>query len=72
MMGNYTEMNTNKIKVKYISDIKSIFFEREKVYEAYILNDYPKLKAFAFYFSEQEIDEEGYFVLPSDRFEIVQ
>jgi hypothetical protein len=58
-------------KVRCISDDKSIFFKKGEIYDAFI----PKCnggKGFiAFYFSEQEMDEAGFYALPANRFEII-
>ncbi len=67
-------MNTesfDKCRVRYIADEKSIFFKKGKEYDGYI----PKCdggKGFiAFYFSDQEMDEAGFYALPANRFEII-
>lgn len=57
-------------KVKYISDKKSIFFEKGKVYEAYLPKDNKSGKFYAFHI--EDIDEPGDYALPSSRFEMVE
>lgn len=61
-----------KCKARYISDKTSIFFEKGKIYDAFI----PKCDGgnglLAFYFSESEMAEEGFYALPANRFEIVK
>ena len=64
-------MSMNKIRVKYKSDIHSIFFKKGEEYEAYALEDYPDSGLIAFHFSEEEMDEDGYYALPANRFELV-
>lgn len=64
-------MSMSKVKVKYISDKRSIFFKKGQEYEGYILDDYPNSGLLAFYFTEEEMDEAGYYALPADRFEIL-
>lgn len=59
-----------KFKVKYISDKKSIFFEKGQVYEAYIPRDDKSGRFFAFYL--EDMDEPGDYALPSSRFEIIE
>ena len=61
-----------KCKVKCISDDKSIFFKKGKVYDAFIPLCNGGKGWIAFYFSEDEMDEEGYYALPSSLFEIVE
>ena len=63
-------MNMNKFKVKYISDIKSIFFEKGEIYEAYIPIDDHSGRFYAFYL--EDMDEPGDYALPSSRFEVVE
>ena len=61
-----------KVKVKYISDIPSIFFQKGETYEGYLLTRYKNPKLVAFYFPEEEMDEAGYYALPLSRFQIVE
>ena len=62
----------DKCRVRYISDQKSVFFKPGKEYEAYI----PKCNGgkgfFAFYFTAEEMDEEGFYALPASRFEVIE
>lgn len=64
--------NMKAVKVRYISDMRSIFFEKGKEYNAFILTDRPKADLVVFFFNEDEMDEEGYYALPASRFEIIQ
>lgn len=57
-------------KVKYISDIKSVFFEKGKEYDAYIPKDNKSGSFFAFHLAD--MDEPGDYALPASRFEIVK
>ena len=59
------------VKVKYISDKTSIIFKKGQAYEGYILDNYPNSGLLAFYFTEEEMDEAGYYALPAERFEII-
>ena len=61
----------SKVRVKYTSEERSIFFKKGQEYDGYLLNNYPNCGLIAFYFSEEEMDEEGYYALPLNRFEIV-
>lgn len=63
-------MNMNKIKVRYISDVKSIFFEKGKVYEAFLPEDNQSGKFFAFHIDD--MDEPGDYALPASRFEVIE
>ena len=58
------------LKVKYISDIKSIFFKKGEVYDAYIPKDDKSGRFFAFYL--EDMDEPGIYALPANRFEIIE
>ena len=60
-----------KVRVKYISDKKSIFFKKGQEYDGYIPENYPNSGLLAFYFTEEEMDEAGHYSLPADRFEIM-
>lgn len=62
-------MNMKKIKVKYISDIKSIFFEKGKEYEAYLPKDNQSGKFLAFHIAD--MDEPGDYALPASRFAVI-
>lgn len=62
-------MNMKTLKVKYISDKKSLFFEKGKVYEAFIPKDDKSGKFFAFHL--EDMDEPGDYALPACRFEEV-
>ena len=57
-------------KVIYISDKHSIFFEKGKVYEAYLPKDNQSGKIYAFHI--EDIDEPGDYALPADRFEVIE
>lgn len=72
MTERSTETNTKKVKAKYISDIPSIYFEKGKIYDGFLLMRYKTPKLISFYFPEEEMDEEGYYALPASRFEIVE
>ena len=63
-------MNMRKIKVKYISDIKSIFFQKGKAYDAFLPKDNESGKFFAFQL--EDFDEPGYYALPASRFEVIE
>ena len=63
-------MSTNKVKVRYISDKKSIFFKKGEVYEASIPNGSLAGKFFVFYL--EDMDEPGDYGVPANRFEIVE
>lgn len=62
--------NINKIKVKYISDKKSIFFKKGEVYEAFLPKDNQSGNFFAFYL--EDMDEPGEYALPASRFEVIE
>lgn len=61
-------MNMNKFKVRYISDIKSIFFKKGEIYEAYIPSD--DSRYYAIYL--EDMDEPGDYAVPACRFEVVE
>lgn len=63
-------MNMKTIKVRYISDVKSIFFKKGEVYDAYIPKDSKSGKFFAFHL--EDMDEPGDYALPSSRFEVIE
>ena len=55
-------------KVRYISDIPSIFFKKGEVYEAFMPRD-----SSTFYgFFLEDMDEPGEYALPADRFERIE
>ncbi len=58
------------IKVRYISDKKSVFFKKGEVYEAYIPKDDKSGSFFAFHL--KDMDEPGDYALPSSMFEEVK
>lgn len=58
------------IKVKYISDKKSIFFKKGEIYDAYVPKDDRSGNYFAF--NLKDMDEPGDYALPASRFEIVE
>lgn len=64
------EMNTSKIKARYISDKNPTFMEKGKIYDVYIPNDDTKGKFFAFYLDD--IDEPGEYALPASYFEVLK
>ncbi len=68
-MERYIEMSMKKIKVKYISDKKSIFFKKGEIYEATLPKDEQSGKYFVF--SIDGMDEPGEYALPSSMFEKV-
>ena len=70
-MGSIIEMNMKKVKVRYISDITSIFFEKGEVYDGYILPKDTSRRFIAFYLEDMD-EEPGYYALPSSRFEVVE
>lgn len=61
-----------RCKVKCISDDTSIFFKKGEIYDAFIPTCNGGKGFIAFYFTEEEMDEEGYYALPADRFEIIE
>lgn len=63
-------MSTNMIKVRYISDKKSIFFKKGNVYDAFIPKDDKSGRFFAFHLDD--MDEPGDYALPASRFEVVE
>ena len=63
-------MNIKTLKVRYISDKKSIFSRKTIYYEAYIPKDDNSEKYCAFLL--EEMDEPGDCALPSSMFEIVK
>lgn len=63
-------MNMKTFKVRYISDIKSIFFKKGEVYEAYVPKDDKGGRFFAFHL--EDMDEPGDYALPANRFEMVE
>ena len=63
-------MNMKMIKVRYISDKKSIFFKKGNVYDAYIPKDNKGAKFYAFHL--EDMDEPGDYALPSSMFEVVE
>jgi len=63
-------MRIKKFKVRYVSDIPSIFFEKGEIYEAYIPLDDPDGRFYAIYL--EDMDEPGDYAIPSSRFEIVE
>jgi len=58
-----------EFKVKYISDVKSIFFVKNKEYMAHLPKDNQSGKFFAFYI--EDTDEPGEYALPATRFEVI-
>ncbi len=63
-------MNMKTMKVKYISDKKSIFFKKGEVYDAYIPKDDKSGRFFAFHL--EDMDEPGDYALPASRFEVIE
>lgn len=63
-------MNMKMIKVRYISDKKSIFFKKGNVYDAYIPKDDKGGRFYAFHL--EDMDEPGDYALPSSMFELVE
>ncbi len=72
MEGNYIGTSMKKVKAKYVSDVPSVFFKKGQTYDGYLLTDYKRTKMIAFWFSEEEMDEAGYYALPASRFEIIE
>ena len=72
MTENYIVTNMKKIKVKYISDVPSVFFQKGEVYDGFLPEQQIKPGMIAFFFPEEEMDEPGYYALPKTRFEIVE
>lgn len=68
---NMNNSDYTPCKAKYISDERSIFFKKGQVYDAFIPNCDGGKGMLAFYFSAEEMDEEGYYALPASRFEII-
>lgn len=58
-----------KIKAKYISDKKSIFFEKGKVYDAFLPKDNKSGNVLAFHIEDME--EPGDYALPASMFKII-
>ena len=58
-MGTSTEMEMRTVKVRYVSDIKSIYFKKGEIYQGFISTVHPELKLIAFFFTEEEMDSEG-------------
>ena len=58
------------LKVRYISDKKSIFFKKGEVYDAFIPKDDKSGRYFAFHL--EDMDEPGDYALPASRFEVVK
>ena len=58
------------IKVKYISDKKSIFFKKGEIYDAYVPKDDRSGNYFAF--NLKDMDEPGDYALTASRFEIIE
>lgn len=63
-------MNMKTLKVRYISDKKSIFFKKGEVYDAYIPKDDKSGRFYAFHL--EDMDEPGDYALPASRFEVVE
>jgi len=64
-------MNMKKVKVRYISDIESIFFEKGEIYDGYFLEKDINRRFIAFYLEDMDEDP-GYYALPASRFEVVE
>lgn len=64
--------NMKSCKAEYISDQKSIFFQKGKVYNAFIPECNGGEGMLAFYFTEEEMDEGGVYALPANRFKIIE
>lgn len=62
-----TSMKT--IKVRYVSDKKSVFFKKGSVYDAFIPRDDKSGRFYAFHL--EDMDEPGDYALPASRFEVV-
>ena len=62
-------MDKKTLKVRYISDKVSIFFEKGKIYDAFIPKDDNSGRFFGFHF--EDVDEPGDYALPANRFEVV-
>ena len=63
-------MNMKTLRVRYISDKKSVFFKKGEVYDAYIPKDDKSGRYFAFHL--EDMDEPGDYALPASRFEVVE
>ena len=61
-------MSTNKMKARYISDIKSIFLKKGEIYEVWPVKDDKRFLAFYL----EDMDEPGEYALPANRFEIIE
>ena len=59
-------------KAKYVSDMPSVFFKKGEIYDAFIPQCNGGKDFLAFHFTENEMDEEGYYALPASRFEIIE
>lgn len=62
--------NMKTIKVRYISDKKSVFFKKGKVYDAFVPLDDKSARFFAFHLDD--MDEPGDYALPASMFEVVK
>lgn len=58
-------------RVEYISDQKSIFFQKGYVYDGFIPQCSGGSGFFAFWFEEEEMDEAGYYALPAYHFMLI-
>ena len=68
MAGRCIRMSTNKMKARYISDIKSIFLKKGEIYEVWPVKDDKRFLAFYL----EDMDEPGEYALPANRFEIIE
>ena len=68
-------MNMNnemkKCQVVYISDKKSVFFQKGKLYDAYIPKGDGGNRFFAFWMEDMD-EEPGYYAVPAGRFRIIK
>ena len=59
-----------KIKAKYISDKKSVFFKKGEVYEGFLPKDNESGNFLAFHL--EDMDEPGDYALPASMFEVIE
>lgn len=62
-------MNMKKFKAKYVSDVKSVFLEKGKIYDVYYPKDDKGQHFLAVHL--EDMDEPGDYAVPASRFEIL-
>ena len=58
-------------RAEYISDQKSIFFQKGQIYNGFLPQCSGGKGMIAFWFTEDEMDEAGYYALPLFRFRLI-